>query len=66
MTPNFVVLTDFSPAGARAQAYAAALAAPLGAELHLVHVAAPMPITTVEYGLSLPIMDRGYVQDIRT
>ncbi|WP_302052001.1 hypothetical protein [Hymenobacter sp. BRD128] len=30
MKPNFVVLTDSSPAGERAQAYAAALAAPLG------------------------------------
>ncbi|MVN78823.1 hypothetical protein GO988_21030 [Hymenobacter sp. HMF4947] len=38
MQPTLVVLTDFSPAGDRACAYAAALAAPLGAALHLVHV----------------------------
>jgi nucleotide-binding universal stress UspA family protein len=36
--PTLIVLTDFSPAGDRACAYAAALAAPLGATLHLVHV----------------------------
>lgn len=65
MKRNFVVLTDFSPAGARAQAYAAALAGPLGAVVHLVHVAAPMPVTTLEYGLSMPIMDRGYVREIQ-
>lgn len=38
MQPTLVVLTDFSPAGDRACAYAAALAAPLGAALHLMHV----------------------------
>jgi nucleotide-binding universal stress UspA family protein len=38
MPPTLVVLTDFSRAGDRACAYAAALAAPLGAALHLVHV----------------------------
>lgn len=45
MLLNFLVLTDFSPAGARAGAYAAALAAPLGAALHLVHVFSPPPMT---------------------
>ena len=45
MPLNLVVLTDFSPAGARACAYAAALAAPLGAALHLVHVFSPVPMT---------------------
>ncbi|AWM31626.1 universal stress protein [Hymenobacter nivis] len=65
MALNFVVLTDFSPAGARAQAYAAALAAPVGAVLHLVHIASPMPVTTLEYGLSLPALDGGYVREIR-
>jgi nucleotide-binding universal stress UspA family protein len=38
MLPTLVVLTDFSRAGDRACAYAAALAAPLGAAVHLVHV----------------------------
>lgn len=64
MKRKFIVLTDFSPAGARAQAYAAALAGPLGAVVHLVHVAAMMPITALEYGLSMPVMDRGYVREI--
>ena len=35
MTPNIVVLTDFSLAAERARAYAAVLAAPIKAELHL-------------------------------
>jgi nucleotide-binding universal stress UspA family protein len=65
MKPNFVVLTDSSPAGIQAQAYAAALAAPLGAELHLVHVFSQLPITTLEYGLTMPIMDVGYVRELR-
>jgi nucleotide-binding universal stress UspA family protein len=65
MKPNFVVLTDSSPAGQRAQAYAAALAAPLGAELHLVHVYSQLPITTLEYGLMPPMLDVGYVRELR-
>jgi nucleotide-binding universal stress UspA family protein len=65
MKPNFVVLTDSSPAGVRAQAYAAALAVPLGAELHLVHVFAPLPITALEYGLMPPLLDVSYVQELR-
>ena len=65
MKPNFVVLTDSSPAGVRAQAYAAALAAPLGAELHLVHVFSQLPITTLEYGLMPPMLDVGYVRELR-
>jgi nucleotide-binding universal stress UspA family protein len=65
MKPNFVVLTDSSPAGIRAQAYAAALAAPLGAELHLVHVFSQPPITLVEYGLATPMLDVGYVRELR-
>ncbi|SHJ81611.1 Universal stress protein family protein [Hymenobacter daecheongensis DSM 21074] len=64
MKPCFVVLTDFSPAAERARAYAAALAAPLGAELHLIHVFLPMP-TTTEYGTVLPILDTSYVPDTR-
>jgi nucleotide-binding universal stress UspA family protein len=53
MVPNIVVLTDFSLAAERARAYAAALAEPLKAELHLVHVFLPTPIVT-EYGAVLP------------
>ena len=64
MKPNFVVLTDFSPASERARAYAAVLAAPLGAELHLVHVFLPSP-TATEYGMVLPSLDEGYVQETR-
>jgi nucleotide-binding universal stress UspA family protein len=65
MKPNFVVLTDSSPAGERAQAYAAALAEPLGAALHLVHVVQPMLVTTLEYGLMPPLLDMGYVRELR-
>lgn len=64
MKPCLVVLTDFSPAAERARSYAAALAAPLGAELHLVHVFLPIP-TTTEYGMVVPIMDVAYVQETR-
>ena len=64
MKPNIVVLTDFSPASERARAYAAVLAAPLGAELHLVHVFLPTP-TATDYGVVLPYMDAGYVQETR-
>ena len=46
MKPAIVVLTDFSPAAARARAYAAALAVPLAAAVHLVHVFSPPPATT--------------------
>ena len=65
MKPNFVVLTDASPAGERACAYAAALAAPLGAELHLVQVYCPLPVTTAEYGTSLPLLDIDYLREVR-
>lgn len=64
MKPCLVVLTDFSPAAARARAYAAALAAPLGAELHLVHVFFPPPVAT-EYGMLVPALDARYAQDTR-
>jgi len=64
MKPNLVVLTDFSPAAERARAYAAVLAAPLGAELHLVHVFLPTPPAT-EYGVVLPYIDEGYVLETR-
>ncbi len=50
MTPNIVVLTDFSPATEPARAYAAILAARIGAELHLVQVFA-LPY---EVGIALP------------
>lgn len=62
MIPNIVVLTDFSLAAERARAYAAVLAAPIKAELHLVHVFLPVPITT-EYGMVLPVMDDSFVPE---
>lgn len=46
MKPSIVVLTDFSPAAERALAYAAVLAAPLAAEVHLVHVYSPPPMNS--------------------
>ncbi len=49
MKPNLLVLSDFSPAAERARAYAAVLAAPLGAEVHLLHVY-PTPPTTARVG----------------
>ncbi|WBA43018.1 universal stress protein [Hymenobacter canadensis] len=65
MKPNLVVLTDFSAAAERARAYAAALAAPLGAELHLVHAYYPLPLTATEFGVIMPPIDARYVQDTR-
>ena len=62
MTPNIIVLTDFSLAAERARAYAAVLAAHLKAELHLVHVFLPLPVTT-EYGMVLPVLDESYVPE---
>jgi nucleotide-binding universal stress UspA family protein len=48
MKPNLLVLTDFSPAAERARAYAAVLAASLGAEVQLLHVYPPLlPLTRV-------------------
>ncbi|GAB3857948.1 hypothetical protein GCM10028822_32470 [Hymenobacter terrigena] len=64
MQPNFVVLTDFSLAAERARVYAAALATPLKADLHLIHVFLPQPITT-EYGTVLPVLDEQYVPATR-
>lgn len=46
MKPSIVVLTDSSPAAKQARAYAAVLAAPLGAEVHLVHVYPSPPMTS--------------------
>ena len=62
MSTNIVVLTDFSLAADRARAYAAVLAAPIKAELHLVHVFLPVPIAT-EYGMVLPMVDKDYVPE---
>ncbi|MDO7850979.1 universal stress protein [Hymenobacter convexus] len=62
MSPCIVVLTDFSLAAERARAYAAVLAGPLKAALHLVHVYIPAPITT-EYGIVLPVMDPQYAPE---
>jgi nucleotide-binding universal stress UspA family protein len=63
MNPTFVVLTDASPADEPTLAYAAALAAPLGASLHLVHVLDAPLVTTLNYGPPLP--DASYVQAVR-
>lgn len=60
MVPNIVVLTDFSLAAERARAYAAVLAKPLKAELHLIHVFLPLPVNT-ESGMVLPVIDDSYV-----
>ena len=46
MKPSIVVLTDFSPAAERALAYAAVLAGPLAAEVHVVNVYSPPPMTS--------------------
>ena len=46
MKPALLVLTDSSPAAERARAYAAVLAAPLGAEVHLLHVHLTPPTTS--------------------
>jgi nucleotide-binding universal stress UspA family protein len=59
MNPTFVVLTDASPADEPTLAYAAALAPPLGASLHLVHVLDAPLVTTLNYGS--PLADGGYV-----
>lgn len=65
MKPNLLVLTDFSPAAEQARAYAAALAGALGAELHLMHVFAPLPIPT-EAGLVMPVADERAMQESRS
>lgn len=46
MKPSIVVLTDSSAAAKQARAYAAVLAAPLGADVHLVHVYPTPPMTS--------------------
>jgi nucleotide-binding universal stress UspA family protein len=62
MQPTIVVLTDFSPAGDRAGAYAAALAAPLGAALHLVHVFS-MPFTSPRMAVAMHEAIAEHVQE---
>lgn len=64
MKPSIVVLTDFSPAAERARAYAVALAAPLGAVVHLVKVHIPAPVNP-ELGPILFATNARYVQDDR-
>ena len=61
MKPNLLVLTDSSPAAERARAYAAVLAAPLGAEVHLLHVY-PTPPTTARVGKVMRAANAGYMR----
>ncbi|AMR25577.1 hypothetical protein A0257_23105 (plasmid) [Hymenobacter psoromatis] len=63
MKPSFVVLTDAAPTGEPLLGYAAALAAAVGATLHLVHVASMPPIATIQYGL--PLLGTSYVPAVR-
>ncbi|MDJ0367789.1 universal stress protein [Hymenobacter sp. H14-R3] len=63
MNPSFVVLTNASPAGEPTLAYAAALAAAVGATLHLVHVVPMPPVATLQYGQLL--VDLDYVPAVR-
>ncbi len=63
MKPSFVVLTNAAPADEPLLGYAAALAAAVGATLHLVHVVSMPPIATLEY--SLPLLDTSYVPAVR-
>jgi nucleotide-binding universal stress UspA family protein len=60
--PTLIVLTDFSPAGDRACAYAAALAAPLGATLHLVHVFS-LPFTSPRMAVAMHEAIAEHVQE---
>ncbi len=64
MHPCLIVLTDFSPAAARARAYAAALAAPLNADLHLVHIYLP-PTTTTAIAHVMQAENARYVREAR-
>ncbi|SFP94567.1 universal stress protein [Hymenobacter arizonensis] len=60
MKPSLLVLTDSSPAAERARAYAAVLAAPLGAEVHLLHVYPTAP-TTARIGEVMRAANARYV-----
>jgi nucleotide-binding universal stress UspA family protein len=62
MQPSLVVLTDFSPAGDRACAYAAALATALGAALHLVHVFS-LPFTSPRMAVAMHEAIAEHVQE---
>ena len=64
MKPSILVLTDFSLAAERARAYAAVLAAPLGAEVHLVHVY-PTPPMTSRVGKVMHATNKRYVRQQR-
>ncbi|OGX85413.1 hypothetical protein BEN47_14960 [Hymenobacter lapidarius] len=64
MKPNLVVLTDSSPAAKQARAYAAVLAAALGAEVHLVHVY-PTPPMTSRVAVVLQATNKRYVRQER-
>jgi nucleotide-binding universal stress UspA family protein len=61
MKPNLLVLSDSSAAAERARAYAAVLAAPLGAEVHLVHVY-PVPPMNTRVGLVMHATNAHYVR----
>jgi nucleotide-binding universal stress UspA family protein len=61
MKTTFVVLTDASPTDEPTLAYAAALAAPLGASLHLVHVLD----TPFVSGYGSPLPDTDYMQAVQ-
>ena len=64
MKPSLLVLTDSSPAAERARAYAAVLAAPLGAEVHLLHVY-PTPPMTARVGAVMHATTARYVRHER-
>ena len=64
MKPNIVVLTDSSPAAKQARAYAAILAAALGAEVHLVYVY-PSPPMTSRVAAMLQATNERYVRQER-
>ena len=64
MKPSILVLTDFSPAAERARAYAAVLAAPLGAEVHLVHVH-PTPPLASRVGKGMRATNKRHVRQQR-
>jgi len=53
---NFLVPTDFSPTARRALDYAIALAARLGARIHIVHVIGIPALGLPEIGLALTTM----------
>jgi nucleotide-binding universal stress UspA family protein len=63
MKPTFVVLTSASAADEPTLAYAAALAIPLGASLHLVHVLDTPLVKVLAYGASQP--DTDYAQTVQ-